>query len=151
MGSRIIDHTIEELYVANKILAKNYTNEKGEVNMPAMFIRTMEANTERSKVYATVSLKDQPYGEMTVYLLRYKNGEIASHEFLGKAGYHVINAEKTGILYEFDPEAEGNLNEAQLKMVGASLDLVTAAVKRHTLQAQSYFVAKEKPAGKGTK
>ena len=146
MGNNVITKQIEELYVLNQILAPKYPkNEAGDVEMPAFKIYTVGANTERTKVYATVSLADMPFGEMNIYMLNYgKDGEIKSHDFIGKAGYHVAGTGQLGRIFEYTPKEEGNLPESRLKMLGATPQSVLRVVEMHVENLQQDFVSGKK-------
>lgn len=141
MGNNVITKTVEELYVTNNILAPNYENKSGE-EMPDFRIYTMGANENRTKVYATVTLENIPFGDMLVYLLNYnKQGNIASFDYIGRAGYHIAGVGQRGRLFEYDPKEKGNLSEPKLKMIGASTKGVTKAVENHVVNLQASFVA----------
>lgn len=143
MGNNIIARQIEELYVFNQILVPKYKDENGETTeMPNFTIFTLGANDNRTKVYATVSLENIPFGEMSVYMLHYgKNGEISKHDFIGKAGYHIAGVGQQGRIFEYNPKEKGNMTEARLKMIGGSTSGVTRAVEEHVKTLQADFVS----------
>ncbi len=146
MGNNVITKQIEELYVLNEILAPKYpTNDAGEVEMPKFKICTMGANDSRTKVYATVTLEDMPFGDMNVYMLTYnKKGDIENFDFIGKAGYHIAGVGRQGRIFEYNPKEEGNLPEARLKMIGGTVNGVTRAVEEHVISMQADYVSGRK-------
>lgn len=134
MGLQTISKIEEQTYVANKILL---ANKQDKSLSPKFLITTTTLNFDRSKVLATISYDGNVYGEMLIFLLeRNKEGKVSKHEFVGKAGFHVLGQLQSHKLKEFIPGEEDNKTVEELANMEISMKNVNTAINEHLTRIQ---------------
>lgn len=133
MGLQTVSKIEEQNYVLNKIL---YPNKQNTNLMPQFLITTSSVDFDRSKVLATVSYDGNVFGEMLIFLLKRKNGVVDSHEFVGKAGFHVLGHLQSHKLKEFIPGEEDNKTVEELANMEISMKNVNSAINEHLTRIQ---------------
>ena len=133
MGLQTVSKIEEQNYVLNKIL---YPNKQNTNLMPQFLITTTSVDFDRSKVLATVSYDGNVFGEMLIFLLKRKNGFVDSHEFVGKAGFHVLGQLQSHKLKEFIPGEEDNKTVEELANMEISMKNVNTAINEHLTRIQ---------------
>lgn len=133
MGLQTVSKIEEQNYVLNKIL---YPNKQNTNLMPQFLITTTSVNFDRSKVLATISYDGNVFGEMLIFLLKRKNGFVDSHEFVGKAGFHVLGQLQSHKLKEFIPGEEDNKTVEELANMEISMKNVNSAINEHLTRIQ---------------
>ena len=134
MGLQTVSKIEEQNYVLNKIL---YPNKQNTNLMPQFLITTTSVDFDRSKVLATVSYDGNVFGEMLIFLLKRKNGFVDSHEFVGKAGFHVLGQLQSDKLQEFVPGEQENKTADELTKMEISLKDIKGAIDRHLQHIQT--------------
>lgn len=133
MGLQTVSKIEEQNYVLNKIL---YPNKQNTNLMPQFLITTTSVDFDRSKVLATISYDGNVFGEMLIFLLKRKNGFVDSHEFVGKAGFHVLGQLQSHKLKEFIPGEEDNKTVEELANMEISMKNVNSAINEHLTRIQ---------------
>ncbi len=135
MGDQTISKIEEQTYVANKILLAN--NQDKSLS-PKFLITTTTLKFDRSKVLATISYDGNVYGEMLIFLLeRNKEGKVSKHEFVGKAGFHVLGQLQSDKLQEFVLGEQENKTAYELTKMEISLKDIKGAIDRHLTHIQT--------------
>ena len=135
MGLQTVSKIEEQNYVLNKIL---YPNKQNTNLMPQFLITTTSVDFDRSKVLATVSYDGNVFGEMLIFLLeRNKEGKVSKHEFVGKAGFHVLGQLQSDKLQEFVPGEQENKTADELTKMEISLKDIKGAIDRHLTHIQT--------------